>query len=54
MGHNGFLNIVSIALIDKTDGKNLKKQRIAGGELSKPTRPLNLILKTVSDHPQIV
>ena len=26
MGHNGFLNNVSITLIDKTDGKNLKKR----------------------------
>ena len=26
MGHNGFLNNVSITLIDKTDGKNPKKR----------------------------
>ena len=27
MGHNGFLNKVSITLIDKTDCKNPKKER---------------------------
>ena len=26
MGHNGFLNIVSITFIDKTEGKNPKKR----------------------------
>ena len=26
MGHNGFLNNISITLIDKTDGKNPKKR----------------------------
>ena len=26
MGHNGFLNNVSVILIDKTDGKNPKKR----------------------------
>ena len=26
MGHNGFLNNVSITLIDKADGKNPKKR----------------------------
>ena len=33
MGYNGFLNNVSITLIDKTDGKNLKREKIIGGEL---------------------
>ena len=26
MGHNGFLNYVSVTLIDKTDGKNPKNR----------------------------
>lgn len=29
-GHNGFLGHVSITLIDKTDGKDLKKREING------------------------
>ena len=33
MGHNGLLNNVSIILIDKTHGKNPKRERITGGEL---------------------
>ena len=52
MGQNGFLRNVSIKLIDKTDCNNPKKE-ITGGELSKSIRPLDLILKTVSDQPHI-
>ena len=33
MGYSGFLNNISIALIDKTDVKNPKREKIAGGEL---------------------
>ena len=33
MGHSGFLNNVLITLIDKTDGKNVKREKITGGEL---------------------
>ena len=33
MGHNGFLNNVLIILIDKTEGKNLKREKITGGEI---------------------
>ena len=39
---NGFLN-VSMTLIEKTDGKNRKKER----------RLLDLMMKTVSDQPHI-
>ena len=53
MGHSGFLNNVLITLIDKTDGKNVKREKITGGELWKSTRPLDLMLKTVSDQPHI-
>ena len=41
----------SVIIIDKTVGRNPRKRDITGGELWKPTRPLNLILKTVSDQP---
>ena len=33
MGHNGFPNNLSITLIDKTDGKNPKREKITGEEL---------------------
>ena len=51
MGHNGFLNNISITLIDKTDGKSPKKRKITREELWKPTRSWDLMLKTVSDQP---
>ena len=49
MGHNGFLNNVSIPVIDKA--RTQKIERISGGELWKPIRPFDLMLKTVSDQP---
>ena len=49
-GHNGFLGHVSITLIDKTDGKDLKKREINGWGHSKPMLHLQLILQTVSDQ----
>ena len=54
MRHDGFLNNISITLIDKIDGKNPKKRknywRRTGGEHWKPTRLLNVTLKTFSDQ----
>ena len=47
-GHNGFLNNVSISLIDKTDGKNPEKRKNYWRRTLKPTRPLDLKLKTKS------
>ena len=49
MEHNGFLNNISVALTAKADDKNPKKREGYWGELWKPTHPLNLMLKTVSD-----
>ena len=49
-GHNGFLNNVSISLIDKTDGKNPEKRKNYWRRTLKPTRPLDLKLKTKSDQ----
>ena len=34
--------------------RTLKREKTTGGELSKPTCPLDIILKTVSDQPHIV
>ena len=33
MGHKDFFSNVSITLIDKTDGKNLRREKATGGEL---------------------
>ena len=52
MRHNGFLNNVSTTLIDKTD-RTLKREKSTGGEPWKSTRPLDLMLKTVSDQSYI-
>ena len=49
MGHNGFLNNLSITLIDKTDGKNPKKRE----DYWRRTLKTYLMLKTVSDQPHI-
>ena len=53
MIYNGFLHNDSITLIDKTDGQNPKKRDEYWRRTSKPTRPLDLMLKTVSDQPHI-
>ena len=49
MGHNGFLNNVSITLIDKTDGKNPKKREDYWRRTLKTYSPH----WTVSDQPHI-
>ena len=51
--HNGFINNVSITRIDRPTVKTLNRKKISGGKLWKPTRPLDLMLKTVSDQPHI-
>ena len=50
---NGFLNNVSITLIDKTDRKNPNKREGYWRRTWKPTHPLDVMLKTVSDQPHI-
>ena len=42
MGYNGFLNNVSITLIDKTDGKNPKKREDYWRRILKTYSPFGL------------
>ena len=53
MGHNGFLNNVSITLTDKTDGKNPKKREDYRRRTLKTYSPFGLNVKIVSDQPHV-
>ena len=50
MGHNGFLNNVSITLIDKTEGKNHKKKQDYWRRTLKTYLPFRL---NVDDQPHV-